>query len=136
MAKRKREVSIETLWRKNRDVLKAAGYTRKMFYVTMDSIKKSNKVRNPGAWKIFKHKREFTDRLTVGAENLIASIKQQDDYKEFRKEVIGWKNKIDYEQFTYKDDAYRYVNAKGDVYQIVLVKGSYGSQYWSWRKVN
>lgn len=61
----------------------------------------------------------------------------KEDYKAFRKEVVGWKEKIDYSKFSYDEDQnkYKYENAKGDSFMFTLVTGPYGSQYWSWEKI-
>ena len=61
----------------------------------------------------------------------------KDDYKAFRKEVVGWKEKIDYSKFSYneKQNKYVYTNSKGNSFTFTLNTGSYGSQYWSWEKI-
>lgn len=132
-----KEKTIEQLWKENKEVLDKAGYTKRTFTDNMEAIKQSNNVRTPGAWKIFKHKTDFTSKEQIGAENVVAGIKEQSDYNTFRKEVVGWKNKVNYENFTYnkKENRYRYENAKGEVFIFTLVSGSAGSQYWKWTRV-
>ena len=132
-----KEKTISQLWDENKEVLEAADYTKRTFIDNMEAIKKSNNVRTPGAWKIFKHKVDFTSKEQIGAENMVAGIKDQMDYNTFRKEVVGWKKKIDYSKFSYIKDEnrYRYENSKGEVFVFTLVSGSAGSQYWKWTKV-
>lgn len=114
----------------------------------MKQYKRLNNVRNSGAFKIFKHREEFVDELQVGFENMVKNIKQQDNYKSFRKDVQGWRRKIDYSRVKYNkgkvedleesgnltsQDWYQYTNFKGETYTFFLVTGSHGSQYWDWR---
>lgn len=137
--KGRKEPTLKELWEANKEVLEAADYTENTFIKNMESIKNMNNVRNPGAWKIFKHKEAFTDKTVIGAENLIQGMKKldMDQYKAFRKEVVGWKNKVDAKDFGYDKDQekYTYTNYKGDTFIFTLITGPYGSQYWSWERV-
>ena len=131
-----KEKTVLQLWKENRDILEEAGYTQYTFSQKMESLKKTNNVRTPGAWRIFKHGNDFTDKTIIGAENMVASIKEQGDYNYFRKEVQGWKNKIDYANFSYDKDNNQYIYEKdGNKFRFTLISGSAGSQYWKWTKV-
>lgn len=142
------EPTIGQLWHANKKVLQKAGYSQQDFINIMHQYKRLNNVRNSGAFKIFKHREEFVDELQVGFENVIKNIKNEGRYDIFRKEVQGWKNKIDYSKVTYdkgkvekvddnttKQDWYQYTNFKGKTYAFFLTSGSYGSQYWDWKLV-
>lgn len=62
---------------------------------------------------------------------MISNIKEQGDYNYFRKEVQGWKNKIDYSKFSYDKNNNQYIYQRGeDKFRFTLVSGSAGSQYW------
>ena len=131
-----KEKTVLELWQENKDVLEEAGYTQYTFSKKMESLKITNKVRTPGAWRIFKHGNNFTDKTIIGAENMIANIKEKGDYNYFRKEVQGWKNKIDYSKFSYDKTNNQYIYQRGeDKFRFTLVSGSAGSQYWKWTKV-
>lgn len=133
-----KEPTLHELWEANKETLEEADYTEYTFTKNMESIKKQNNVRTPGAWKIFKHKTDFTDKTVIGAENMVQGIKtlDKDEYKAFRKEVVGWKNKIDYTKFDYNEaeEKYTYTNYKGETFIFTLITGPYGSQYWSWER--
>lgn len=133
------EKTIGQLFKENEEILKKAGYDKSIFEANMRVIMKENNKRVPGAWKIFKHKTDFTDKTIIGAENMIQGMKKlsKDDYNAFRKEVIGWKNKVDYSKFEYDDvtGKYKYKKSDTEIYEIELITGSYGSQYWTWRKL-
>ena len=134
-----REKTLSQLYQENKKVLNEAGYDYQMFEANMKNIMRENNKRTPGAWKIFKHKTDFTSKERIGAENLVQGIKNtsSEAYKDFRKEVVGWKEKVDYDKFTYDDETskYTYENANGDIFVFTLVTGPYGSQYWSWERV-
>lgn len=139
MRKGQKLKTIDQLYNENQEVLLEAGYPKEIFEANMRTIMKENNVRTPKAWKIFKHKTDFTDKTIIGAENMVQGIKtlSKEDYKAFRKEVVGWKEKIDYSKFSYDEDLnkYKYENARGDSFMFTLVTGPYGSQYWSWEKI-
>lgn len=133
-----KELTIDQLYAANKGTLDDAGYSYNMFANNMKTIMKENNVRTPGAYRIFKHKTDFTSREEIGAENLIQGIKSQGDFKDFRKEVIGWHNKIDAKDFTYdeKRKGYTYTNDDGDIFLFTLPSnGSKGSQVWKWEKI-
>lgn len=137
--KGRKEKTIDQLFEENKDTLLSAGYTKPLFEANMRVLMKENNKRVPGAWKIFKHKTDFTDKTIIGAENMIQGMKNlsKDDYNAFRKEVIGWKNKVDYTKFEFDDitGKYKYKKSDNEIYEIELITGSYGSQYWTWRKL-
>lgn len=139
MRKGQKLKTVDQLYSENQEVLLEAGYTKDIFEANMKTIMKENNVRTSKAWRIFKHKTDFTDKTVIGAENMVQGIKtlSKEDYKAFRKEVVGWKEKIDYSKFSYDEDQnkYKYENAKGDSFMFTLVTGPYGSQYWSWEKI-
>lgn len=138
MRKGQKLKTIDQLYKENKEVLLEAGYTKDIFEANMRTIMKENHVRTTKAFKIFSHKTDFTDKTIIGAENMIQGIKtlSKEDYNAFRKEVVGWKNKVDYTKFTYDEDKekYTYTNAKGEQFIFTLVTGPYGSQYWSWER--
>lgn len=131
--------TIDQYWTENEDVLRAAGYNKEKFTNNMKQIMFNQNKRTSGAWKVFKHKTDFTSKDIIAGENVIQGMKSldKDTYKQFRKEVIGWKNKVNYEGFTYDKatGTYKYTNKEGIMWNIVLVTGSYGSQYWSWSRI-
>lgn len=88
-----------------------------MFKANMANIMRTNNKHVSGAFKIFSHKNEFVDKTIVGAENLIQSIKAEDQdlYKTFRKEVQGWNKKLDMSNFSYVKGHYRYTRVVDDV---------------------
>ena len=134
---RKTQAMLNSYYENNKDVLMEAGYSKEMFESNVKVIMNENSVRAKRAIRIFEHKTDFTDKTVIGAENLIQGIKKMDKqlYHDLRKEVIGWKEKVDYSKFDYVNDKYRYTNKKGDTYEFTLITGSYGSQYWEWVKI-
>lgn len=132
-----KEKTISQLWEDNKETLREAGYTKSIFEHNMEQLKRTNNVRTPGAWKIFKHKVDFVSRDVIGFENAIQGIKNQGDgtdYKYFRKDVIGWKNKVNWDKVEYKDNKYYYTNEKGQQFTIFYANDK-DSPYWVWAQV-
>lgn len=131
--------TIGQYWAENEDVLRDAGYTKEKFTNKMKQIMFNQNKRTSGAWRVFKHSTDFTSKDVIAGENVIQGMKNLDKeaYKQFRKEVIGWKNKANYEGFTYNKatGTYQYENKDGIIWNIVLITGPYGSQYWDWSRV-
>ena len=134
---KKTQAMVDTYYDDNQSVLMEAGYTKEMFEANVKVLMKENSVRAKRAIKIFEHKTDFTDKTVIGAENLIQGIKKMDKqaYHDLRKEVIGWKEKVDYSKFEFVNDKYRYTNTKKETYEFTLITGPYGSQYWEWIKI-
>lgn len=140
-----KEKTLNQLWEENKAVLEAADYTEYTFKSRMEALMRTNNKRVPGAWKIFKHGVAFTSKETIGAENLVDAIKDQEDYNTFRKEVIGWKNKVNYNNFHYDKETNKYSYTRqvkdenGELVEakwvFTLITGSAGSQYWKWTQV-
>lgn len=130
--------TIEEYFKENKDTLKEAGWTYEKFSNRMKEIMFKQNKRTSGAWRVFKHSTDFTSKDVIAGENVIQGMKNldKDAYKQFRKEVIGWKNKVNYEGFTYDKTTgtYQYENKDGVIWNIVLVTGPYGSQYWDWSR--
>ena len=143
---------IRAAYKKHEKIYKKVGYTEKLFIANIKSLMKSNGVRSSGAIKIFNHKEEFVSKTQVGAENIIKSLKalklddddsgkrKRSSYDDFRKEVIGWRHKLNYKKFSYKQDIdnkerYFYTNNFGVTYRFILETGAVGSQSWTWEKV-
>lgn len=131
--------TIDQYWSENESTLKEAGYTKNIFTKKMEYIMKSENKRTSGAWRVFRHSTDFTSKDVIAGENVIQGMKSLDKeaYKKFRKEVIGWKNKVNYEGFTYNKDTgtYQYINKDGAIFAIILITGSHGSQYWDWERI-
>lgn len=134
---KKTQAMIDTYYNNNNEVLEEAGYTKELLEANIKVLMKDNNVRAKKAIKIFEHKTDFTDKTVIGAENLIQGIKNMDKkaYHDLRKEVIGWKEKVDYSKFEFVNDKYRYTNTKDETYEFTLITGPYGSQYWEWIKL-
>lgn len=133
---KKTQSMIDTYYRTNQQVLNKAGYSKDIFEANIKALMDTNNVRAKRAIKIFEHKTDFTDKNVIGAENMISNIKKTPTlYHDLRKEVVGWKEKVNYSQFDYVNGKYRYTNKKGDTYEFTLIRGSYGSQYWTWNKI-
>ena len=134
---KKTQAMVDTYYDDNQSVLMEAGYTKEMFEANVKVLMNENNVRAKRAIKIFEHKTDFTDKTVIGAENLIQGIKKMDKqaYHDLRKEVIGWKEKVDYSKFEFVNDKYRYTNTKTETYEFTLITGPYGSQYWEWIKI-
>lgn len=134
---KKTQAMIDAYYNDNNKVLMEAGYTKEIFEANVKVLMRENNVRAKRAIRIFEHKTDFTDKTVIGAENLIQGIKKMDKqaYHDLRKDVIGWKEKVDYSKFEYVNDKYRYTNAKEETYEFTLITGPYGSQYWEWTKI-
>lgn len=139
--------TIKEYFEENKEVLRESGWATKNDDGSWNYSKFANKMkeimfrqnkRTSGAWRVFKHGTDFTSKEVIAGENVIQGMKNLDKetYKKFRKEVIGWKNKANYEGFTYNKDTgtYKYTNKDGAVWNIILITSSYGSQYWDWEK--
>lgn len=130
-----KDPTYEELWEAHKDLFTNSRYpiTKEQFESTMDQIKKRSNLRTPGAWKVFLHSERFVDPTRRGFENLVSNIKNQgDDYKQLRKEVFGWKNKVDFDKVEYNDGIYYYTNTKGQKFKFELISGTVGSLYWTW----
>ena len=134
---KKTQAMIDNYYDDNKDVLQEAGYTKDIFEANLKVLMKENSVRAKKAIKIFEHKTDFTDKTIIGAENLVKGIKNMDKqaYHDLRKDVIGWKEKVNYSKFDFVNDKYRYTNKKNETYEFTLITGPYGSQYWEWSKI-
>ena len=137
---KKTQNMINKFYMDNKDVLDEAGYTTKeMFEGNIKSLMKGNNVRAKTAIKIFMHKTDFTSKAQIEAENIVQAMKNfkyteghnESRYSDFRREVVGWKNKLDYNDFEEINGKMVYHGELADVV-FELKTGSAGSQYWTW----
>ena len=139
MRKGQKLKTVDQLYEENKDVLLEAGYTKNVFKANMKTIMKENNVRTSGAWKIFMHKTDFTDKTEIAGENIISNLKNfsKEYYNDFRKEVVGWKNKVNAKNFSYDQDSGKYIyhSDNGATFLLTLITGPYGSQYWTWEEI-
>lgn len=137
---KKTQNMINKFYTDNQEVLDKAGYTtQEMFENNIKSLMKGNNVRAKTAIKIFKHKTDFTSKTQIQAENIVQAMKNfkyteghnESLYSDFRRQVVGWKNKLDYNDFEEVNGKMRYHGELFDV-EFELKTGSAGSQYWAW----
>lgn len=136
---KKTQTMIDKFYTDNEDVLDKAGYDKETFESNIKSLMKGNNVRAKTAIKIFKHKTDFTSKTQIEAENIVQAMKNfkytegyhESTYSDFRREVVGWKNKLDYNDFEEVNGKIRYYGELANV-EFELKTGSAGSQYWTW----
>lgn len=140
---KKTQNMINKYYMDNKEVLDKAGYSKEMFEGNIKSLMKGNNVRAKTAIKIFRHKTDFTSKAQIEAENIVQAMKNfkyteghnESRYSDFRREVVGWKNKLDYNDFEEVNGKMVYHGELADVV-FELKTGSAGSQYWTWTILN
>lgn len=103
---------------------------KKLVREMFDSYRENSK-SNEEAFKKLLHREEFVTKEQRGAENLIQGIKEQGAYKDFRRDVVGWKNKVDINEIKWDDDKEMYTYNGYFIYQSST---NLGSPEWKWVK--
>ena len=141
--RKKTQRMIDTYYKDNQNTLIKAGYNKDLFERNIKSLMNTNNIRAKTAIRVFAHKTDFVDKERIGAENAVAAMKsfkytnsRESLYSDFRREVVGWKNKIDMSKFKYDEERNGYIY-EGELQTVLLTlkTGPYGSQYWSWETI-
>lgn len=103
---------------------------KKLVREMFDSYRATSK-SNEEAFRKLMHREEFISKEQRGAENLIKGIKEQGGFKDFRREVVGWRNKVNPNDIKWDDMAGGYKYNGWFIYQATT---ALGSPEWRWTR--